>query len=189
MAEAPTRHRRSLSGRVAGVALVAGVAALASSGWMLLRSEGPAFSDDPRASRVAFGRRNGDVLILYHRCAGEELIPYVDAAEVIEDDLREWEVSADVWLSDEASWVARRHAVGEEDPPPRPFAGSLPPAPEVRLNVHVYSASIENRWHVRVEELHVPELPVVSDPSADVLTAHGEKMGRDDWARRAGESC
>lgn len=171
------------------LAAVVFVAALIAIVWIVFLDVTPGFSDDPRARKVAFAQWNGDVLIFYHRCGEEDLIPYVDAAEAIGEDEREWEVVADQWGPDQASWIARRQPTGEEEPPPEPFDGPLPPASEVRLNVHIYSASIENRWHVRVEELPVAELPVAGFDSTEVLSADGEMMERVEWMLRAQETC
>ncbi len=158
-------------------------------------ADGPEFSDHPQAEKVAFARENSggsstmSVLVYYHRCGEEDLAPYVDAAEAVRRDEREWEVVADHWASDLASWIARRHPTGEEEPPPEPFEGSLPPPNEVRLNVHVYSASIENRWHVRVGALNVPELPRAAVGPFDVVRADGQTMSHSEWRQRADETC
>lgn len=184
--------RRSRDVLVAAVVLLAVVAL----GWLVIRAAGgPRFSDDPQAVNVAFAREHSggspvmSVLIYYHRCSERDLIPYVDAAEAIGDDEREWEVVAEQSSSDKASWIARRHPTGEEEPPPEPFDEPLPPANDVRLNVHVYSASIENRWHVRVSGLIGSDLPRAAIGSFDVVTADGKTMSRIEWERRADETC
>ena len=162
---------------------------VAVGGWILSRGPSATFSDHPRAERIAFAQQDGDVLIKYHRCGGDDLIPYIDASEVVSDDLREWEVAPENWSPDEASWMARRHAVGEATFPPEPFDGPIPPEGEVRLNVHLYSASIENRWHVRVNELAVSDLPEVSIPIRELVAADGATMTQHEWRERADRAC
>lgn len=184
-----TRHLRSAAPFLAAAVFVAAVVAIV---WIMFLDATPGFSDDSRARKVAFAQWNGDVLVIYHRCGEEDLIPYVEAWEVIRNDLHEWEVHNRFWGSDEASWITGRHAVGEAsslEPPKEEYGGSLPPASEIRMNVHVYSASYENRWHVRVEELLVADLPVAGGDSTKVLSANGEMMARIDWMLRARETC
>lgn len=167
----------------------AGLVIVAAAAWLVLRPSGTGFSDDPRAERVAFARRGGDVLILYRRCGEQDLVPYVDAAEGVDGGRHEWEVAAESRHADEATWVARRNAVGEADPPPDAYEGELPPAAEVTLDVHVYAASIDDRWHVRVDALRVRDLPEVDVDGFDVATAAGVTTSHGDWRARAGVAC
>lgn len=180
-------HRKRII--VAGAAIVTIVAA---TGWMLFRAASATFSEHPRATRIAFAELRGDVLIKYQMCGDDDLIPYVDAWEVISDDLHEWEVHAHLWGPNEASWITGRDAQGDEgsvEPSADEYEGSIPPEEEIRMNVHLYSASIENRWHVRVEGLPVRDLPDFSSSPREVMSAEGETMIHNDWHQQANSAC